>query len=337
MGGANQLKVLFISAASGPDYLCDCAFHGLRTLLGPDCVDDARLAYMYRGYETKNLYGKGFTLYGLLDEGSVDRTDTLAKIRKRYFDLIVFGSIHRDHRYLFDIMEHYRQNEIVFLDGEDQPLFLSDCVHHGMYFKRELYTPQYKVFPIQFGIPEEKLVGASRKSTFMAPLDPFNPRTYIYSDESAYYHDYQKSLFGKTMKKAGWDCMRHYEIMASECVPYFENIEYCPPTIMVDLPKEELVFAKTLVDYKGFNVFELSAGKELWSNLNERIQRVLREKLTTVALARYILDTARKEGCQWQTPIPRTGITQLSTPPEPLSAPETSLSSQPQEAEVGML
>ena len=32
-----------------------------------------------------------------------------------------------------------------------------------------------------------------------------------------------ESYFGSTKKKAGWDCMRHYEIVASGAVPFFDE------------------------------------------------------------------------------------------------------------------
>jgi hypothetical protein len=145
----------------------------------------------------------------------------------------------------------------------------------------------------------------------MAPLDPFNPRTYIYEDENKYYNDYRISLFGKTMKKAGWDCLRHYEIMACEAIPYFENLEFCPQTIMMGLPKEELLVAKTLLEYDEGSIFLTEAGKNLWADLNHKIQVVLRERLTTKAMAKYILDT-RSAICQSHSQVrvekPLTGV-----------------------------
>lgn len=284
------MKVLFLSKAAGPDYLCDLAFHGLRSLLGTDVVDVHRLAYMYRGFETSGLYGKGFSLYGLIDEGQVDRDDVLAKIQAKYFDLIVFGSIAREYNLLAIVSEHYPANKIVLLDGEDDPLVRTFFLGKGLYFKRELYTPHPQVLPIGFAIPEEKIQPLQTKTKLMAYIDPADTRTYIYNDEASYYADYGQSLFGKTMKKAGWDCLRHYEIMACNCIPYFMNIEGSPATLMTALPKHDLMLAARLLEYRGFPLFEKPAGQQLWLDLNERIQTNLRDRLTTKALARYILD-----------------------------------------------
>jgi hypothetical protein len=35
--------------------------------------------------------------------------------------------------------------------------------------------------------------------------------------------------------------MRHYEIMANGCIPYFPDIEQCPPNTMALLPKDLLL------------------------------------------------------------------------------------------------
>ena len=40
-----------------------------------------------------------------------------------------------------------------------------------------------------------------------------------------------------TMKKAGWDCMRHYEIIEMN-IPYFHELEKCPPKTLHNFPKE---------------------------------------------------------------------------------------------------
>lgn len=286
------MKILFISAADGADYLSDMAFHGLRSLFGEDVVDVNRVWFMYKGAELHHgFYGKGFTLYGLIEEGDVDRTDIYRKIAHRYFDLVVFGSIHRCWSYVQDVAQYYEPSQIVFLDGEDSPSFLRDFTTRGLYFKRELHSPQKNVFPVQFAIPEEKIVtGPVEKTAVMAPMDPFNPATYIYEDEASYYAQYRSAMFAKTAKKAGWDCLRHYEIMACGAIPWFLNLEHCPATIMQDLPKEDLLVAKTLLEYQGLPIFVKPSGKELWLDLSDRIQRVLREKLTTTALAKRILD-----------------------------------------------
>ena len=284
------MRILFVSAGKGADYQCDLAFHGLRSLFGPDVVDVHRLAYMYKGCDTSELYGRGFSLYALIEEGQVDRDDILAKVKNKFYDLVVFGSIQREYNFLATVSEYYPPNKIFLIDGEDDPSIRTWFLGKGIYAKRELYNTHPQVVPISFAIPEEKIQPLSDKTRLMAYIDPCDTRTYIYQDEASYYAGYSDSMFGRTMKKAGWQCLRHFELMACNCIPYFLNIELCPEPIMTELPKEDLIFAARILEYRGMKVFETPAGHQLWFDLNERIQKVLKEKLTTKALATYILD-----------------------------------------------
>jgi hypothetical protein len=40
-----------------------------------------------------------------------------------------------------------------------------------------------------------------------------------------------------TWKKGGWDCLRHYEILANGAIPIFEGFDDCPPDTMTSFPK----------------------------------------------------------------------------------------------------
>jgi len=62
--------------------------------------------------------------------------------------------------------------------------------------------------------------------------------TYIYNTETDYYAEYQSSVFALTTKKGGWDCLRHYEILANGAIPIFPNIENCHPNTMKNHPKD---------------------------------------------------------------------------------------------------
>lgn len=127
------------------------------------------------------------------------------------------------------------------------------------YFKREI-TPWTGVFrayltlppalasrlpsirrmrEISFSLPEEKIVTAAHgdKDRLFAShvVDPdiaavLGAKTsYAFSDEDAYYADLRRSRFGITTKRAGWDCLRHYEQAANGCVPCFRDLSAKPP------------------------------------------------------------------------------------------------------------
>ena len=55
--------------------------------------------------------------------------------------------------------------------------------------------------------------------------------------------------------KRGWDCLRHYEIILCNCLPYFENFDRKPPLIMHGYPVKFQFNANTL--------FKLQADKKV--------------------------------------------------------------------------
>jgi hypothetical protein len=301
------MKILYLSGGQGIDYQCDLLFHGLRSLFGPDVVDCNPLWWMYEGCfqngRNRNaLYGKGFSIAETLPNIEVDRTDLAAKVKAKFFDLVIFGSIWRENQAWGEVTQHYPRHKVLAIDGEDGPEFLKDCLPKSLYFKRELHSSGpgewlmgRDVFPIQFAIPACKIKEPLPKLAFMAPLDPLDRTTYIYDDEQAYYDQYRDAKFAKTMHKAGWDCLRHYEIMACGCLPYFANLEACPATIMQELPKQELLTVKAMLDYNHGELFRSSAGDYIREDLQHEVSAGLREKLTTVALAKRVLDVQRQQ------------------------------------------
>ena len=153
------MKILFVTAAKGLDYLADCVFHGLVSS-GHQVVDSRYLWYLspITAEQKMRLYGRGFTISGLLpDRSSIDRSDLPRKIQDREFDVIVYGSIHRCADYLDLVIKTYPRNRIIFLDGEDEPIHsgtdtLVQLLDKGIYFKRELKDS--RTLPISFSFPE---------------------------------------------------------------------------------------------------------------------------------------------------------------------------------------
>ena len=100
------------------------------------------------------------------------------------------------------------------------------------------------IYPLPYSIPEEIFLETEKsiinKKFVTSPLIPGKLETYIYDNESDYYQMYRESKFGITHKKYGWDCLRHYEIIANKCIPLFDNLESCPKNTMVTFPRELL-------------------------------------------------------------------------------------------------
>lgn len=95
----------------------------------------------------------------------------------------------------------------------------------------------YGVFPCNFAFMGElvkpSLTTKTKKTSSIVP-----GHKYTFDSQESYYHEYATSNFALTFKKAGWDCMRHIEILANNCVPLMLDIDECPEFTMVGYPKK---------------------------------------------------------------------------------------------------
>jgi len=277
------MKILFVpiinpetlESPHALDYQSDTLFYGLRKVFGNDVVDIVRLWFMYkrdrmeRPENFEKLWGKAFTCYGLLeDDSQVDREDIGSKLKNHFFDFVVMAIHHSAchgkeenkkgiHQFLDAVLTHYSPTRVALIDGWDKSDVDLNISRRCIYFKREL-ADKYKneAFPITFSIPLEQVrKNPPEKTLDFAPLipSPEHLDTYIYSDEKSYYDDYNKSYFAFTSKKghmedltSAWDCLRHYEIMAADCIPFFTNIEKCPEHTLYNFPKDLCIEAKKL-------------------------------------------------------------------------------------------
>ena len=161
-----------------------------------------------------------------------------------------------------------------------------------------------------FAVPEEKIVTClPTKDKLMAShiVDPeiaphfANAGTsYAFHTEAGYYGDLQRSKFGITTKRAGWDCLRHYELAANACVPCVRDLdtksEYCAPhglnrtncvvyTSLSDLLSQIEVMSEE-------RYAELQQGTLAWARSNTTIFRAM-ELLFSAGHADYLLDAPR--------------------------------------------
>jgi hypothetical protein len=271
--------LLFLTSPKD-DYLGDSLLHGLRTVLGDAVVDFPKKESLYAGFDTGTAgerYGLGFSLYGLLDDISIDRHDALERARGGEFEAVVVGDVWRSFGLYTQMLPYVRSagRPMIVVDGFDSeapfpyaPHFwktrlwwtLPRATRHGPYFKREL-TPLTNTFrsygllppplnrlrslkpfrPIAFSIPEEKVVREPPPKDQLLATHVVDKEvaeklgrtwgdygTYTFSDEPSYYADLQRSKFGVTTKRAGWDALRHYETAANGCVPAFRRLDRKP-------------------------------------------------------------------------------------------------------------
>ena len=94
--------------------------------------------------------------------------------------------------------------------------------------------------------------------------------------------------------------MRHVEIMAAGCVPYFVDLDDLPPLTMQFLPRSLLQEAKSLpgvsfqgsfLDPSSFKIDDNVFDPDAYYDVASRILEHSRKHLTTKAMAQYVLRT----------------------------------------------
>ena len=171
------------------------------------------------------------------------------------------------------------------------PEFLSKMMYHKM-----------NLHKISFCIPEEKiikLIPIKQKEFGKHIVDQevieglkYGSYSYVFENEADYYYDIQISKYCITTKRAGWDCMRHYEIAANGSVPCFRGLDL----------KSEMCAPHGLID--GFNCISYSNFDELKNkikSINELTYLSMQKNAinwvrtkSTKSIARYLISTVNK-------------------------------------------
>lgn len=155
--------------------------------------------------------------------------------------------------------------------------------------------PMCNFFPISFSFPEQKIrpLRIEEKTDLLCSIIPGKHETYIWNEKD-YYDAIEKSYFVRTNKKAGWDCMRHYEILGAGSVPLFTDIEHAPEKVMFQLPRELLYEANVL--YHNMSLSGITDEyKEQYQDLCQRFRAHFEQHLTCRRMAEYVLTTARAQ------------------------------------------
>ena len=190
--------------------------------------------------------------------------------------------------------------------------FLPSAHKRYLYFKRE-WTPGtvrwrwYKLIPewlaaklpapgnlrtVAFSIPAEKIVSGPPQKAKEFPRHIVDPEvaarvpgsaaTHVFESEEDYYADLRASRWGITTKRAGWDCIRHYEIAASGAVPAFRDLDRKPDTCA----PHGLAVGTNVIAYHNWDDLreqtariddgryaELQAGAIAWARRNTTVER----------------------------------------------------------------
>jgi hypothetical protein len=145
------------------------------------------------------------------------------------------------------------------------------------------------IHPIGFSIHESLIVNEiPRKKKLLAHIVPGNLDTYIFTTADLYNQDYQESYFAITCKKGGWDCFRHYEILANGCIPLFTDVEKIPENVMTFFPKK--LIRETNQLYLQIVNGEITDYDEICKGYISLLIDHTRTYLATKSMARYVLD-----------------------------------------------
>lgn len=316
------MRILFITTKHPEkqgDLLEVSLLHGLRTVLGEDFVDYPRKKIMYHDFSDSpkdSLHGRGFSLLTTPIEDLSDRD-----IENQKFDCILYGDGHMyNEPPNSEEFSHLADGNVWIIDGHDlyggapvQMMHDGERVQGNQFsncFKRELIdTSDDSIFPTGFGIPEERIreVDFSIKNQLFPKTAPSmaifgsNPETgggfahHKFTVEEEYYDDISKSWFGPTCKKGGWDCLRHYEIIAAGTLLLFKDYDRKPPLCS---PQELPCFS-----YSNPNELKNLIGRLVVNNqpTNEYLDMLQKQREwllnfgTTSARAKYIISILQQK------------------------------------------
>ena len=186
---------------------------------------------------------------------------------------------------------------------------VSPLHHHDVYqLDIRNYLRKY-IFPLPYCVPDECVAGNQgspvrprlkdenilifdnmenpnfeTKKYDICPLIPGERTDHLFvaGQESEYYQMYQQSWFAHTKKKGGWDCLRHYEILANGCIPIFENLDDCPDQSLTTFPKHLLKDVHVDLD------------EDERQKVIHQLLEHTREHCTTSANIQYVLRTIQK-------------------------------------------
>ena len=110
------------------------------------------------------------------------------------------------------------------------------------------------------------------------------------------------------MKKGGWDCARHYEILMNGCIPYFIDIEKCPENTMINFPKEVIKESNVLFNYL-VKKYDINENNNSIENITEddlnKINKIIidllnysKKYLTTEYNCKYILEKTNNKNAK---------------------------------------
>ncbi len=162
----------------------------------------------------------------------------------------------KTHRFI-PITGTYSSQHLEVINQSTDKVWHVQPLSHSDVYGLNVMCDHRDIQSLPYCIPNEIFVdsplGISDKKYVVAPLIPGDASNYLFGagEDTKYYNMYNNSAFALTKKKGGWDCLRHYEILANGCIPIFEDLNKCPADTLSSFPKELLAETyKTLLPWK---------------------------------------------------------------------------------------
>lgn len=218
--------------------------------------------------------------------------------------IMSFLSKRQNKRRIIPITNFYKHQYFGVVDETtDRRIEVSPLSHSSVYALNYRKFLQSYIYPLSYCAPDEIIVKENdleeiilKKKEIVAALIPGESNTYLfkYGEEKEYYKMYRDSFFAHTCKKGGWDCLRHYEIMANVCLPLFRDLNNCPKETMTTLPKALLLkIYERFVDPRNINFIRFDpeniADMADYSSLLKEVARHFREQCTCSYAAKYFI------------------------------------------------
>jgi len=140
------------------------------------------------------------------------------------------------------------------------------------------------VWPISFSYPKATLPVHADRVELISSIRPGT--AYAFDSEQAYMHAYANASYSITHRKAGWDCFRHVEIMASGSLPLMVDAHEIPQHCLVHYPKQAM---RGILDH-----FLISRDRAP-SWIEDAFREHFESHLTSTAMAQYLLKASGLE------------------------------------------
>lgn len=158
-----------------------------------------------------------------------------------------FLSLKKTHRFI-PMTGTYTSQQLDLIEESKDEIFHVSTLEHEQVYRINIMCDHRDLEPLPYSIPDEIIISSGEnveKPNVVSPLVPGDTTDYAFGlgQEADYYAMYKSSHFALTQKKGGWDCLRHYEILANGAIPIFEELDKCPIDTMTSFPKALLANA----------------------------------------------------------------------------------------------